>query len=67
MATVVSKVWWQSKTVWVAFFVFVASILVATGTLDIPLDPDSAWIGIAWSIVQTILRFFTKSSVSATK
>ena len=61
------KVWYTSKTLWVSFFVFIASILVVTGTIDIPEDqlhPDAAWVGIGWSIVQTVLRFVTKEPVN---
>ena len=58
------KVWYTSRTLWVSAFVFFASVLVATGTMDVPVDPDAAWVGIAWSIVQTVLRFVTKEPVN---
>lgn len=58
------KAWYLSKTVWVSFFIFVASILVASGLIDVELDPDAAWVGIAWSIVQFLLRLVTKEPVA---
>ncbi len=62
-----SKPFWQSRTFWVGIFIFVASILVSAGIVDVPLDPDAAWVGIAWGVVQTILRFITGSPVTASK
>ena len=61
------KPFWQSKTFWVGILIFVASLLVSLGILEIPLDPDAAWVGIAWGIIQTILRLITGDPLTASK
>ena len=61
------KPFWQSKTFWVGVLIFVASLLVTLGIVDIPLDPDAAWVGIAWGVIQTILRFLTGEPVTTSK
>jgi len=61
------KPFWQSRTFWVGVFIFVASLLAALGIIDVPLDPDAAWVGIAWGIVQTLLRFITGEPLAASK
>lgn len=58
------KVWYKSKTLWVAFIVFLAAILKVFFGFDIPVSDDAAWVGIAWSAIQTLLRFITKEPVS---
>lgn len=59
-----SKAWYLSKSIWVAFFIFVGSILAGTGVIELDLSPEATWIGIAWSIVQFLLRLVTKEPVT---
>ena len=61
------KPFWQSRTFWVGIIIFVASLLVSLGVIDIELSPDAAWVGIAWGIIQVILRFITGEPLKATK
>ena len=56
----------QSKTIWIALLIFVASVLSALKIVDLPLSPDAAWMGIALSVIQVILRLVTKSEVNWT-
>ena len=56
----------QSNTLWVSALVFTASMLSLFDVIDlkdVDLSPDSAWVGIAWSVIQAILRLFTKEPV----
>ena len=59
-----NKKWYMSKSLWVAFIVFVGSILAYAGVVN-PLDlsPDAVWVGIAWSVIQTVLRAVTNQPV----
>ena len=53
----------SSKTVWMAFLIFGASILKVTGIVDVPVDEGAAWIGIAIGAIQFVLRIVTKSEI----
>ncbi len=57
------KTIFMSKTFWVSVFVFVAGVLKLAGVVDLPVDADAAWIGIAWGLVQFLLRLVTKEPV----
>jgi hypothetical protein len=57
------KKWYTSKTLWVSFLVFAASLVHVFGGMDIPVSPDAGWIAIALSIIQAILRLVTKEPV----
>jgi hypothetical protein len=57
------KKWYTSKTLWVAFLIFGGSLLKATGVIDVPLEENAVWIGMAIGVVQFILRLVTKSEV----
>jgi len=48
MTTSNKKPFWQSKTIWVSFLIFVASILVDYKVVDLELSADAAWVGYAW-------------------
>ncbi len=61
------KPFWQSRTLWVGLLIFVASLLVSLGVVDVPLDPDAAWVGVAWGVIQTILRFITGTPLAVSK
>jgi len=59
----------QSKTIWVSIIIGLASVLALFGVIDtksIDLSPDAAWVGIAWSLIQYILRLVTKEPVKQT-
>ena len=58
-----SKVWWQSKTLWVAFIALIAS--VAQAKWGLVLDPATQ--GIILSIIVILLRLDTKGPVTTTK
>ena len=58
-----SKVWWKSKTLWVAFIALVASLAQAKWGLVI----DPATQGIVLSIIMILLRLDTKESVTINK
>lgn len=62
-----AKPFWQSRTFWVGVLIFGASLLVSLGVIDLPLDPDAAWVGIAWGIIQTVLRFLTGTPIALSK
>lgn len=52
-----------SKTFWMAFFIFVGSMLKITGVAEIPVDDNAAWMGVGISVIQVILRLVTKSEI----
>lgn len=54
----------SSKTIWVAFLIFVGSILVQAGVVDLSLEETAGWIGIAIGAIQFILRLVTKSEIT---
>ena len=58
-----SKLWWKSKTLWVAFIALIASVAQAKWGLVI----DPATQGIILSIIVILLRLETKGPVIATK
>jgi Zn-dependent membrane protease YugP len=58
-----NKKFYLSKTVWVSLIIFIGSILAATNVINLDLSPDAAWVGIAWSIIQVLLRLVTKQPV----
>lgn len=59
-----NKSFFTSKTVWVSLLIFIASVLQALNIINLDLSPDAAWIGIAWSIIQTLLRLVTKQPLT---
>jgi predicted neutral ceramidase superfamily lipid hydrolase len=59
-----NKKWYLSKTIWVSLLIFVASLLVEMKIVNVELSPDAAWVGIAWSIIQLLLRLVTKEPVA---
>jgi len=61
------KTWYTSKTIWVALIILVASFLVHFGVVDVPLDPDAAWVATVWGVVQVLLRLITKTEVTGGK
>lgn len=57
----------KSKTLIVNVLIGIASLLVLFGVIpadSVPLGEGAAWVGIATSIVNGVLRFFTKKPVS---
>lgn len=58
-----SKKWYLSKTIWVGFIVFVASLLSFFGIVELELSPEAEWVGIAWGVIQVVLRMVTKEAV----
>lgn len=61
-----SKPFWASKTLWVNMVMLVATISTAFG-FDFGLDAETqiAVVGGVMGIVNVLLRFMTKSSVTA--
>ena len=57
------KQWYTSKTLWVAFLVFIAAIINLTGLVNLPVDPEASWVAIALSVVQFVLRLVTKEPI----
>ena len=62
-----AKPFWQSKTFWVGILIFAASIFVSLGILDLEISPDAAWVGIAWGVIQTVLRLITGEPLTVKK
>lgn len=61
------KAWYFSKTLWVAFVVFVVSLLRSLG-IDVPLvAEDGATMNMIIAAVFFILRTITGDSLSGTK
>lgn len=57
----------ESKTIWANIIVGVVSLLVLTGVISVDpdaLNPDAAWVGIAMSIINIILRLVTGKPVA---
>ena len=64
-----TKVWYTSKTVWVAMILAIATVLVEAipGLKSVlPLSPDAFWISIVWSGIAFCLRLITKVPVAVT-
>jgi hypothetical protein len=57
---VTSKLWWQSRTLWVAFVSFVAAALQSR--YGWVVSPE--YQGMALSVIVAVLRFLTKQPVS---
>ena len=58
------KKWYESKSIWTGVLIFGASLLTATGILDVDINTNAAWIGTGIGIVQVILRAITGKSIS---
>ena len=52
-----------SKTIWMAFLIFGGSILNGLGVINISLEQNAMWIGIAIGVIQFILRIVTKTEI----
>lgn len=61
------KAWYMSKTLWIAFIVFVVSALRAAG-VDVPIvTEDGATMNMILSVVFFILRMITGKELTGTK
>jgi hypothetical protein len=58
-----SKVWWQSKAIWVGLIAFVATVVQAK--YGFVVSPE--YQGYVLTAVMVLLRFITKEPVTLTK
>jgi hypothetical protein len=59
-----TKRWYESKTVWAAFLVFVGSILNAMGLTGLELAMGAEWVAAALAFVFFALRLVTRAPIS---
>jgi len=56
-----TKKWYASKSLWVGLIVFVSGILQATGTLEVPISPETQVMLVG--VIAVILRAITKDPI----
>jgi hypothetical protein len=62
-----SKMWYESKTLWVFTSLFVGSLLHVFGGFDIPLSEDAGWVAIVLQMLAIFLRFITGKPIEIRK
>lgn len=66
-----SKVWWQSKVIWVnALTIASVTVMFLTATQaqgGLPFSIDPRWLTIALGIINIALRFVTNQPVTGSK
>lgn len=53
------KPFYLSKTLWINFILFAASLLVTLGLVQVPINPEASYVSIIITIVNMLLRIIT--------
>jgi hypothetical protein len=64
MPDTVTKLWYESRTLWIGVLVFLGALLGVTGVADLPIDPTAEWVVMGLSIIQVLLRLITKTEIT---